>query len=509
MATTATARTRATRRAPLTATLACVALVAARATRARATAGRSFAIAMRRRATTAAGRRLSSGGADAIEIRSYGARLGNGYGEGHEFSLTVTLPGAQAFDLVVDTGSPISYLPCVGCDAEVCGYHEHQYYDWRLSNDFRVLNASTNAADAAFCDAMPVAHNVSDDGECFFGLEYLDGARGGGSMVEDVVSVGDELSPAKMIFGCGGVVEADGAFGRQDGMAGFSRGNTAFHTQLAKAGVINAHVFGFCSEGSGTDTAMLSLGRYDFGRDLAPLSYTRILGADDLAVRTMSWKLGEAIIASSSNVYTVLDSGTTLVLLPPAMRDDFITKLVAQMAATHPELVRFDDEDLGQACFFSVTPVLTAKLRDEWFPKLTITYDPDITLILPPENYLTSHFYQPHTYCLGIEESDGMILLGQQALRNTFVEYDLENDRVGVVVAQCENLRKKFAPDTPHNPWRFVAIVFILLFTACVVSAVSFGLYAKFGTQKPFKYRVFQVSDILDEEIEMGNVVDT
>jgi hypothetical protein len=48
-----------------------------------------------------------------------------------------------------------------------------------------------------------------------------------------------------------------------------------------------------------------------------------------------------------------------------------------------------------------------------------------------------------------------------------------------------------------------------LLFTACVVSAVSFCLYAKFGAQKPFKYRVFQVSDILDEEIEMGNVVDT
>lgn len=509
MATASTTRTRATRRAPWTTTLACVAVAVARAARARAATGRSLAIAMRRRTTTAtAGRRLSR--ADAIEIRSYGARLGNGYGSGHEFSLTVTLPGAQNFDLIVDTGSPLTYFPCVGCDAELCGYHEHQYYDWRLSNDFRLLNASMNAADAAFCDAMPVAHNVSADGECLFGLEYLDGARGGGSMIEDVVSVGDELSPAKMIFGCGGVVEANGGFDRQDGMAGFSRGNTAFHTQLAKAGVINAHVFGFCSEGSGTDTAMLSLGRYDFGRDLAPLSYTRILGADDLAVRTMSWKLGEAIIASSSNVYTVLDSGTTLVLLPPAMRDDFITKLVAQMAATHPELELFDDEDLGQMCFSSATPVLTAKLRDEWFPKLAITYDPDITLILPSENYLNSHLYIPHTYCLGIDESDdGTILLGQQALRNTFIEYDLENDRVGVVVAQCENLRKKFAPDTPHNPWRFVATIFILLFTACVVSAVSFCLYAKFGAQKPFKYRVFQVSDILDEEIEMGNVVDT
>ena len=69
---------------------------------------------------------------------------------------------------------------------------------------------------------------------------------------------------------------------------------------------------------------------------------------------------------------------------------------------------------------------------------------------------------------MGIEESeDDTILLGQQTLRNTFVEYDLENNRVGMVVAECEKLRKKFAPDTPHNPWKFVATVFILLFTAC------------------------------------------
>ena len=55
--------------------------------------------------------------------------------------------------------------------------------------------------------------------------------KGGGYMVEDVVTVGDELAPAKMIFGCGGLVEADGEYTRQDGMAGFGRGNTAFHAQ--------------------------------------------------------------------------------------------------------------------------------------------------------------------------------------------------------------------------------------------------------------------------------------
>jgi len=474
---------------------------------ARASGERAFAVTVRKKSAEAAGRTLPRrllSKADAITMHSYGDGLSNMYGGGHEFSLTVTLAGGQEFDLIMDTGSPVTYFPCLGCRPEICGYHEHQYYDWRLSQDFRILNTSTNAADAAFCEAMPVLHNVSVDGECLFELGYVDGSQGHGTMVEDSITVGDELSSAKMIFGCGGLVEGDGSSDRQDGMAGFSRGNTAFHSQLAEAGVIDEHVFGFCSEGSGTDTAMLSLGRYDFGRDLSPLSYTRILGDDDLAVRTLSWKLGETIIAGSSNVYTVLDSGTTLVYLPSAMFQDFITQLQTRITTSHSEVELISDEDEGVYCFTSETTVLTANLRREWFPKLTIMYDPDFELSLPPENYLFSHPVFPHTYCVGIQESaDGNILLGQQTLRNTFVEYDLENHRIGMVVAQCEHLRKKFAPDKPHDPWRIVAIVFISLSVAGAVGAALLVLYPKFKTAKPFKYQVFTV-DTLDMEIEMG-----
>ena len=380
-----------------------------------------------------------------------------------------------------------------------------------MSNDFRVLNVSTNTADAAFCDIMPVGmKNVSESGSCIFGIGYMDGSVGGGWMVEDTVSVGGELSQAKMVFGCGGLTEADGGNDRQDGMAGFSRGPTTFHTQLVNAGVIDAHVFGFCSEGSSSDSAMLSLGRYDFGRDLAPLSYTNMLPGDFFSVRTRSWKLGETTIAGSSNVVTVLDSGTTMVVLPSVMFLDFINQLKAQIARTHPEIFVFEDKNItGSYCLIPETTVLTEKLRQEWFPKLTITYDPDIRLNLPAENYLYSHPVIPHTFCVGVEESeDGNITLGQQTLRNTFLEFDIVNNRVGMAVAQCEQLRKKFAPDDPHNPWRLVAIVFIVLFTACIIGGVSFFVYIKFRAQKLFKYQVFD-DEPLDQEVEMSGVLPT
>ena len=199
-----------------------------------------------------------------------------------------------------------------------------------------------------------------------------------------------------------------------------------------------------------------------------------------------------------------------MVYLPSVMFLDFINQLKAQIARTHPEIIVFEDKNItGSYCLIPETTVLTEKLRQEWFPKLTITYDPDIRLNLPAENYLYSHSVYPHTFCVGVYESeDGNITLGQQTLRNTFLEFDIENNRVGMVVAQCEQLRKKFAPDDPHNPWRLVAIVFIVLFTACIIGGVSFFVYIKFRAQKLFKYQVFD-DEPLDQEVEMSGVLPT
>ena len=67
-----------------------------------------------------------------------------------------------------------------------------------------------------------------------------------------------------------------------------------------------------------------------------------------------------------------------------------------------------------------------------------------------------------------------------------------------------KKLRKKFAPDTPHDPWKVVAMVLISMFTASIIGGASFFFYIKFRSQKPFKYQVF-TDDSLDKEIEMDD----
>ena len=80
-------------------------------------------------------------------------------------------------------------------------------------------------------------------------------------------------------------------------------------------------------------------------------------------------------------------------------------------------------------------------------PKLTIHYTGNMTLNLFPQNYLFRHSNR-HAFCLGI--FDGMhghpsfsaniwwgILLGQNTLQDTFVEFDMDNYHVNMAATNC------------------------------------------------------------------------
>ena len=462
---------------------------------------------------------------DAVEINAYDRELLGLYSSGHEFFLTVTLADEQEFDLLVDTGSAQTYFPCEGCPQDVCGVHEHAYYDWRMSKNFRVLNCTTSASDGKYCRDEPeyfecYANKTSKlHGACVFGSLYADGSEAGGYLVQDVVGIlGSELTPIKMTFGCGGLRDADGGSERHDGMAGFGRGAVTFHAQLAAAGAINAHVFGFCSEGMDTSAAMLSLGRYDFGEELHALEYTRMLGDTELAVQTKAWKIGNEKIAGSSNIYTVLDSGTTMTYIPTVMYKDFVGKLIALVRGAGLNAYRVDVFGDDTWCFYANNARVSASTLSRWFPNLSITYDPAVTLVLGPESYLFDHPTERSAMCLGIGEVNfpgvdaGQIILGQLTLRDTYIEYDLEQLRVGMTVARCEKLRKKFATDSspPQNVWRIVALVLAVVAAAQLVALAIFACRAA-RSRRVGKWHALAPEDdrepALDGQIELSNVV--
>ena len=444
--------------------------------------------------------------------------------------MALTLAGGQQFELEVDTGSVPTYLPCKGCTRERCGSHLHRYYDYDRSSDFERLNCSSRAEDAAFCTAIRDA-DCQSDGTCGYSLRYLGNGSSVGYVVRDTFFFDGAITDTTLAFGCETAAENGILTSKKDGLVGFGHGVYTFHAQLAKAGAINGNTFGICGEGFDSALGLITLGKFDFGGSLPPLGQTPLLRnrREDLMVRAHHWKLGDEIIASSSSVDTVLDSGTTFTYVPSAMYDDFKQRLETAMNASglqrvggHGSYSVDPDEDI---CFGG-TWALNAQTLSKWFPTLTIVYQPNVTLNLQPENYVYRHRTDRHAFCLGI--FDGQkdhaswsgnvwwgILLGQLTLRDTFVEFDMDNYQVNMAATNCAALRKKYTKALPSGSDDFPVFVTtsLLQLLAAVGAGLSVWLLAwgmrlaiRLARTRHRRMGWRRLEDELDTQIEMGDV---
>ena len=141
----------------------------------------SFAVPVRRMPAARRGRLLQEANAPAtpnatvIRVRQRRSVVSDVF-------MTLTLAGGQQFELLVDTASVPTYLPCKGCTRERCGSHLHRYYDYDRSSDFERLNCSSRAEDAALCTAIHRA-DCQSDGTCKYDIRYLDSSSSVGRRI--------------------------------------------------------------------------------------------------------------------------------------------------------------------------------------------------------------------------------------------------------------------------------------------------------------------------------------
>jgi len=493
----------------------------------------SFAVPVRRTPAARRERLLQEANAPAT-ANATAIRVRQMYSVVSVVFMTLTLAGGQQFELEVDTGSVPTYLPCKGCTRERCGSHLHQYYDYDRSSDFERLNCSSRAEDAALCTAIHRA-DCQSDGTCGYSVHYLDNGSSVGYVARDTFFFDGAIADTTLAFGCETAAENGILTSKKDGLVGFGHGVYTLHAQLAKAGAINGNTFGICGEGFDSTLGLITLGKFDFGGGLPPLGQTPLLRnrRQDLVVRAHHWKLGDIIIASSSSVDTVLDSGTTFTYVPSAMYADFKQRLETAVNASglrrvdgHGSYSVDPDEDI---CFGG-TRALNAHTLSKWFPTLTIVYQPNVTLYLQPENYVYRHRTDRHAFCLGIFDgqkdhasSSGNvwwgILLGQLTLRDTFVEFDIDNYQVGMAATNCAALRKKYTKALPSGSGDFpVFVTTSLLQLLVAVGAgllvwllawlLAWGMRLAIRRARTKRGRMGwrRLEDELDTQIEMGDM---
>ena len=388
----------------------------------------------------------------------------------------------KSFQVIVDTGSTLTYVPCADCGSD-CGAHTGAP---KFDPDPESGSQTCERVRCRTEDCHDVGRCAAGSDACEYSKSYAEHSSVRGRLVKDKVHLGGTLVPEAeggldVVFGC--TTRETGSIHGQDadGLMGLGNGVDSFPSQLARRYGLE-DVFSLCygafagggavtfgklpgfdrgvegdagetTRGARNDT--LHPGEEDVREPTGILRYTPLLRSaahpSYYVVQTLDWSLGTERVAGENDFTTgygtVLDSGTTFTYVTTPVFENFVAVLDAAVVAPGA-LKRVDGpdpsypDDVCYAADAAAPPLPEASLADA-FPNLTLRFaGDDVTLALPPKNYLFAHGGVAGAFCLGVMDNGRAgTLLGGITARDVLVEYDLTGEgRVGMAVTDCAHV---------------------------------------------------------------------
>ncbi|MCL7029559.1 hypothetical protein MKW94_019088 [Papaver nudicaule] len=344
----------------------------------------------------------------------------------------------------VDTGSDIFWVNCIEC--KKCPTESNLGIKLKLYNPKASLRSKLVTCKQDFCSAtydggIP---GCTSDMLCEYRVVYGDGSSTDGYFVNDLVKY-DQVSGnsatmsanASVTFGCGAKQSGDlgTSTGALDGLLGFGQANTSMISQLAAAGKVKK-VFAHCLDG------IKGGGIFAIGQVVQPKVKTTPLVPNQphYNVNLKSIEVGKTTLQLPTDVFdtgdrrgTIIDSGTTLSYLPEVVYAPMITSILS-----HQSDLKLQTVENQFTCFDYIGSV------DDGFPLVKFHFEDSLTLTVYPHDYLFA--YHEDMWCVGWQNSgmqskDGKdtILLGDLALSDKLVVYDLENQVIGWTEYNCSS----------------------------------------------------------------------
>uniref|UniRef100_A0A7N0RB33 Peptidase A1 domain-containing protein n=1 Tax=Kalanchoe fedtschenkoi TaxID=63787 RepID=A0A7N0RB33_KALFE len=345
------------------------------------------------------------------------------------------------FFVQVDTGSDMLWVHCAGCSR--CPTESKLGVQLTLYNPKASSTAEVVNCDSQFCinQFNEKLQSCKAEKPCEYNVLYADGSATTGFFVNDSVRfsqvTGDfqtGWASGSAVFGCGsrqsgGLSSSNGAL---DGIIGFGQANSSLISQLAASGKVKK-IFGHCLD------SIVGGGIFAIGEIVEPgvkptpmmpnkMHYNVALESIKVGGKTLPLSLDE--FNGQGQGGTIIDSGTTLAYLP----DEIYTPLVNQIVAQQPDL-RLQTIDEVFTCF------KYKENLDDGFPIVTFKFNESVSLTVYPHEYFFE--VQDNIWCFGwlTHGSDSsenpIILLGDMALSNRLVVYDLENQTIGWTEYNC------------------------------------------------------------------------
>jgi len=340
--------------------------------------------------------------------------LDGGFIEGEFYAgISVGTP-PQSFFVQVDTGS--SDLLIYTSECSICGGSDYKY---ESSSSFSLVECGSPNF---YCESCLQFDRMS---ACSFSDTYGDESSVEGAIFSDVITVGD-IAGVYMNFG--GITYSNtnsfeprlvsGIWGLAYSSLSSWDGKTVFQNIIASTGLED--IFSMCLTGSeGYMTIGIDYSNY------SDFSWTSIIQESYYVIQVNSISIGEKQLFSSPlNDVSILDSGTTLLLIPQFAFIEFRSYLLSLCNTSNLVGVCTGG---GQLFNYSCLTMTSSDIA--LFPNLTININNVSPLILTPNQYLYSI---NGAYCLGVESTgSNMTILGDVFMQNFHVVFDRKRLKAG------------------------------------------------------------------------------
>lgn len=344
----------------------------------------------------------------------------------------------QRQTLIVDTGSRLLAFPCFR-HCLGCGRHASQFYNHEISSTHVIPKCGKCYLNVSTCSEF------SD--RCVVTQKYTEGSSWTAFETEDIVWLGTESVEESVqdlmrlavpyTFCC--QTSEKGLFRKQyaDGILGISLHEANLISIMHQEGAIARNSFSLCFT---RKDGRMSLGGTQTEHHLEPMKFSTLsqshgyysLHVENVTVGNVSiTESPSALDAFATGKGTILDSGTTDTFLPKQ-----IATTLAQVWKDWSGL-----QHSNEPRFYSLNEF-------EQLPDVTITFTDNVTLVIPPENYMegipssmddNKPFWSGKhklTNRLYVDEAQGAVL-GANAMFGYDILFDIQDRRVGIARADC------------------------------------------------------------------------
>ncbi|MQL79063.1 hypothetical protein Taro_011475 [Colocasia esculenta] len=327
---------------------------------------------------------------------------------------------ARDYIMVVDTGSSLTWLQCKPCRVS-CHEQVGPIFDPAASRTYKAVSCSSPEC-TALQSATLNPSACSSSNVCIYEASYGDSSFSLGYLSKDTLSFGASPALPGFVYGCG--QDNEGLFGRSAGLIGLARNKLSMLSQLAPK---YGNAFSYCLP-STASTGYLFIGANDKAKFSFTPMVTKPLDPTLYFLNFVGMTVGQKPLAVSAAAYkglpTIIDSGTVITRLPPAVYSA-LSEAVVGALSKYPRAPAYSILD---TCFKGSAGSLAV-------PKVRMLFAGGAVLDLSAHNV----FYDvtSTTTCLAFARAGSVAIIGNRQQQTFAVLYDVSGSKIGFSAGGC------------------------------------------------------------------------